>query len=154
LYPCRTHTFDGEYRYTNSWDGFIIWAGHPQGNFMLSSSIHFCVLFVLYSMFFTDYSVGLCFFQDKKMKVKVVYARGWRQKENEDGNNTNVPTVAATGNRKESSCADVAVQKEKACKQKGKAVARKKNEAVEVNVILSYFFLFCLYNSFCCHKIC
>jgi hypothetical protein len=103
-------------------------------------------------MFFTDYSVGLCFFQDKKMKVKVVHARGRKQKENEDGNNTNVPTIAATGNRKESSCADVAIEKEKACKQKGKAVATKKNEAVEVNVILSYFFLFCLYISFVATK--
>jgi hypothetical protein len=95
-------------------------------------------------MFFTDYSVGFCFFQDMNMKVKVVYARGWKQKENEDRNNTNVPTVAATRNRKESSCADVAVQKEKACKKKGKAIATKKNEAVEVNVILSYFFPFLL----------
>jgi hypothetical protein len=59
-----------------------------------------------------------------------------------------VPIVAATRKRKESLCADVAVQKEKACKQKGKAVATKKTEAVEVNIILSYFFLFCLYNSF------
>jgi hypothetical protein len=89
------------------------------------------------------------------MKVKVVYARGRKQKQNEDGNNTEVPTVAATGKRKEALCADVAVQKEKACKQKGKAIATKKTEAIEVNIILSYFFsLFCLYNTFCCHKIC
>jgi hypothetical protein len=65
-----------------------------------------------------------------------------------------VPTVAATRKRKESLCANVAVQKEKACKQKGKVVATKKIEVVEVNTILSYFFIFCLYNSFCCHKIC
>jgi hypothetical protein len=104
-------------------------------------------------MFFTDYSVGLCYFQDKKTKVKVVYARGWKPKVNEDGKNTKVSTVAATASRKESSTSDVAVQKEKACKQKGKAVATKQNEAVEVNVVLSYFFLFCLYSSFCCHKI-
>jgi hypothetical protein len=153
LYPCRIHTFDGEYRCTNSWDDFIIWAGHPQGNFMLSSSILFCVLCFVFNVF-TDYNVGLCFFQDKKMRVKVVYTRGRKQKGNEDRNNTKVPTVATTGNRKESSCADVAVQKEKACKQKGKAVATKKNEAVEVNVILSYIFIFCLYNRFCCHRIC
>jgi hypothetical protein len=153
LYPCRKHTFDGEYRCTNSWDGFIIWAGHPQGNFILSSSILFCVLLVLYSIFFTDYSVGLCYFQDKKTKVKVVYARGRKPKVNEDRKNTKVSTVAATASRKESSTSDVAVQKEKACKQKGKAVATKQNEAVEVNIVLSYFFLFCLYSNFCCHKI-
>jgi hypothetical protein len=102
----------------------------------------FVFFFVLYLMFFTDYSVGLCFFQDKKMKVKVVYARGRKQKGNEDGNNTKVSTVAATASRKGSSTSDVAVQKEKACKQKGKAVATKQNEAVEVNVILSYFSFF------------
>jgi hypothetical protein len=34
----------------------------------------FVILFVF--TIFSDYSVGLCFFQDKKMKVKVVYARG------------------------------------------------------------------------------
>jgi hypothetical protein len=65
-----------------------------------------------------------------------------------------VPTVAATRKRKESLCADVAVQKEKACKQKGKVVATKKIEAIEVNITLSCFFIFCFYNSFCCHKIC
>jgi hypothetical protein len=84
-------------------------------------------------------------FQDKKMKVKVVYARGWKQKGNEDENNTKVSRVAATASRKESSTSDVAVQKEKACKQKGKAVATKQNEAVEVNIILSYFFSFFAY---------
>jgi hypothetical protein len=120
---------------------------------MLSSSILFSVLCSVFNVF-TDYSVGLCFFQDKKTRVKVVYARGRKQKGNEDENNTKVPTVAATGNRKESSCADVVVQKEKACKQKGKAVATKKNEADEVNLIVSYIFLFRLYNRFCCHKIC
>jgi hypothetical protein len=90
------------------------------------------------------------------------------KKGNEDGNNTKVSTVAATVSRKESSCADVAVQKEKACKQKGKVVATKQNEAVEVNVILSYFSFFaytivfvatkyadsCFFWCFLWHKIC
>jgi hypothetical protein len=142
LYLCKIHTFDGEYRCTNSWDGFSIWVGHPQGNFRLFCQSFFVFLFVF--TVFSDYSVGLCFFQDKKMKVKVVNARGQKQKQNEDGNNTKVPIVAATRKRKESLCADVAVQKEKACKQKGKAVATKKTEAVEVNIILSYFFPFLL----------
>jgi hypothetical protein len=29
FYPCIIYTCDGEYRCTNSWEDFIIWAEHP-----------------------------------------------------------------------------------------------------------------------------
>jgi hypothetical protein len=55
-------------------------SGQNMSNVILGFFVNPFLCSCLYSLFFSDHSVGLCFFQDKQKRVKVVYAHGGNKK--------------------------------------------------------------------------